>query len=311
MKIVVYLLVVAVMLNAGCNVFPLSETSPTLTVSPAFHVMQTKAVPTPSIESITLTPSPTLSPEESETMIMDLLQNNNGCIFPCWWGLMPSKTEARTALFFFDKFTSLAVAHIFNEYGSYERWLIPKDDLTLDISVSVSYGKQTPNLINSLQVTTQVTRKLDGGSEVAWENPLNEQFFRAYMLPEILSVYGRPQDVLVFANEGWRYFELLLDYSDKGFAIWYSAPLESSGKMFLGCPSKAFTKLYLWTPEFVYTWAEGVTGMGDKSEIEALNRDFRPLQEVTSMTLDEFYSNFTNTENPGCIETPKVIWPGP
>jgi hypothetical protein len=131
------------------------------------------------------------------------------------------------------------------------------------------------------------------------------------MLPQILETYEQPKEVLVFADEGWRHFNLLLDYSDQGFAVWYSAPLESSGDDYLGCMSKAFTKLYLWAPESSNSWAEGVTGTGNQSEIDSLNRDFQLLEDVTSMTLDEFYGVFVNAENVTCIETPKELWPGP
>jgi hypothetical protein len=245
-------------------------------------------------------------------MILDLLEDNGNCFLPCWWGLTPSKTDAQTTVSFFNRLISLTVAHIYNEYGSYERWLIPKNDLLLDISVSVTYDKEVPNFINNLQVTTQIVREIEGGGfETVWENPLNEQYLRAYMLPQILEAYGQPKEVLIFANEGWRYFELMLDYSDQGIAIWYSAPLESSGEKFLGCPSKAFTKLYLWAPEFGYTWAEGVSGTEDKSEIDTLNRDFRPLEEVTSTTSEQFYNAFVNADHASCIETPKELWPGP
>ena len=145
----------------------------------------------------------------------------------------------------------------------------------------------------------------------AWENPLNEQLLQAYRLPSVLSTYKQPRNVLIFANEGWRYFELVLDYSDQGFVIWYSAPLDSEGEKYLGCLEKAFVNLYLWTPDLTYTWAEGVTGSGDASEIDSLNRDFQPLEDVTSMTLDKFYEAFVNVENDTCLETPKELWPGP
>jgi hypothetical protein len=311
-------LLILLCLSASCSTFSSSSVQPTSTVFaiPATTVTTTSSTrpsnPTLTVEVPTPSPLPTLSPAEAEAMVLDLLQDNGGCFFPCWWGLVPGETGEQKSKPFLEKFATIAVANIFNEYGSYARWLVPNNNLLLDLSVSVAYDQQSPAYIRRIQVTTQVTRKLDeGGSEIVWENLLNRQFLQAYMLPQILSTYGQPNKVLVFANEGWRYFELILDYSHQGFAIWYSMPLESSGEKFLGCTSKSFTKSYFWAPELAYTWAEGVAGTGDKSEIDALNRDFRPIEEVTSITSEEFYDTVMNPDYISCLETPKELWPGP
>jgi len=311
-------LLILLFLSVGCNTFspPLAQPTSTLSSTLPATTLTTSptspSIPTPTVKVPIPSPLPTLPPAEAEAVILDLLQGNDGCLFPCWWGLTPGKTSVQTARPFLERFAELAVANVFNEYGSYARWLIPQSDLLLDLSVSASYDVQHPNYIRVLQVTTHVTRKLDeGGFEIVWENQLNEQFLQAYMLPQILLTYGQPNEVLVFANEGWRYFSLILDYSEQGFVVWYSTPLESSGDKFLGCMSKAFTRLYLWAPELSFTWAEGVTGNGDKYEIDSLNRDFQPLEDVTSMTLDKFYNDVTNADSVDCLETPKELWPGP
>lgn len=150
-------------------------------------------------------------------------------------------------------------------------WFIENEDMRLDIITSFIHHRAMIGIVESFRITMEVKREQsEGGFETVWENPLNERYLQAYMLPQILSVYGQPKEVFVFANEGWRYFSLVLDYSDRGFAVWYSAPLESSGDKYLGCMAKAFTRLYLWVPEFSYTWAEGVTGNGDEYEINSL-----------------------------------------
>ncbi len=302
------------LLGIGCRLIPQATTtlSPILTeantvTSPASALIpiSTVAVDTPSL-------LPTLPPAEAEAMILSLLKDNGGCLFPCWWGVTPGKTTNETARNFLEKFVAVANANIFNENGSYIRWPIPNNDLLLDLSVSISYDPASPNLVQLIEVTTQVSRKLEGGGfETVWENPLNEQFLQAYTLSQVLSVYKQPKDVYIFANEGWQYFELVLDYSNQGFAIWFSAPLESLGDQYLGCMSKAFTRSYFWEPEFVHSWAEGVTGAEDKSEINSLNTNFRLLENATSIELNQFYNIYVNNNNTNCVETPKAFWPGP
>ena len=68
--------------------------------------VQTLQFATPTITAttkipITITPSqtpeinsePTLTTGESETIVKDLFQTNQGCEFPCWWGFRPGVTE--------------------------------------------------------------------------------------------------------------------------------------------------------------------------------------------------------------------------
>lgn len=313
----IYLLIL-LFLSAGCNTSSSSRTQPISTLSVPFPTtivttLPTSASkPTPTIKIPTLSPLPTLPPTEAEAMILDLLQDNGGCLFPCWWGLTPAKTSTQTLKSLLEKFTANSLRTTFYEDVGSASWLIKKNGLVLDVIVSFTYDRVLTGTVESFRITTEVKKELqEGGVETVWENPLNEQYLLAYRLPQILSVYGKPKDVLIFANEGWNYFELILDYSDQGFAIRYSMPLESSGDEYLGCTSKAFTRLYLWAPEFAYSWAEGINGMGDKSEIDSLTRDFQPLGEVTSITLEEFYDFFMNGDNINCLETPRKLWPGP
>jgi hypothetical protein len=156
------------------------------------------------------------------------------------------------------------------------------------------------------------------GFEVVWENPLNAAYLQTYMLPQILTTYGPPNQVLIFGNvssghERWSLFELVLDYANQGFAIRYVTRMERAGDTYFGCMANAYTNLHLWAPELDYTWAEGITRTsgGEDWEIEYLNEKFRPLEEATSMSLDEFYQTFKNPENTVCLETPVELWPAP
>jgi hypothetical protein len=52
--------------------------------------------PTPKPPTPTVPPSPTLVPtltaDQEQALVLDLLQNNAGCRLPCWWGFTPGKT---------------------------------------------------------------------------------------------------------------------------------------------------------------------------------------------------------------------------
>jgi hypothetical protein len=253
-----------------------------------------------------------MSSGESETSMINLLRTNNGCELPCWWGLTPGKTDSQATHSFLDTFQTISITNIFDQYGGYVRWFITEDDLILDVSISIFYTRPQPDTLKALHVTTEVNREIaEGGFEVIWENPLHEQYLSAYTLPEILSTYGQPNNVLVWGNRGWSVFSLVLDYSDQGFVVRYSAPLESSGEIFLGCMSKSYTSLHLWDPDLEYSWAEGIskTTGGEPEEIDSLNQLYLPIEEATLLTLDEFFQAYKNVNNTTCLETPIDLWP--
>jgi hypothetical protein len=39
--------------------------------------------------------------------------------------------------------------------------------------------------------------------------------------------------------------------------------------------------------------------------------DYKSLTDATSMTMDEFYQVFSNSDNKECIKTPIETWPNP
>jgi len=65
--------------------------------------------------------------------------------------------------------------------------------------------------------------------------------------------------------------------------------------MLLGCPSEAFTKLRLWSPN---------------SPARDYNLDpaiLFTLEEATGMTIEEFYQQYKDPTNIKCLETPANI----
>ncbi len=300
---------ITLFLVAGCSRVSSTETEPISTSSSTPPV--TTLLPIKSTQTIEFATQSPLPPEEAETMMLDLLQYHPDCLLPCWFGLTPGKTSVQTARSLLEEFAAISLITTYYDDVSGTHWRIDENGLLLDTIVSFTHDRQLTSILENLRVTIEVKEQMGGGFETIWENPLNNQYLQAYRLPQILSIYGQPEQVLVFANEGWNYFELMLDYSNRGFAVWYSMPLESSGEKFSGCPSRAFTKLYLWVPEFAYTWAEGVTGNGDQYEIDSLNRDFQSIEGVTSLKLEEFYDVFGKSMNTKCLETQKEYWPGP
>jgi hypothetical protein len=53
----------------------------------------------------TWAPLPTLPPDEANALLLDLVETNGGCQFPCWWGITPGETDWLTAAQFLSTFS--------------------------------------------------------------------------------------------------------------------------------------------------------------------------------------------------------------
>ncbi len=60
-----------------------------------------------AIPIMTWTPLPTLTSKEAQERVHELLLNNAGCEFPCWWGIIPGKTNWPEAYHFLASFVDV------------------------------------------------------------------------------------------------------------------------------------------------------------------------------------------------------------
>ncbi|MDD5468087.1 MAG: hypothetical protein PHS96_09785 [Anaerolineales bacterium] len=139
--------------------------------------------------------------------------------------------------------------------------------------------------------------------------------FAYYLLPQMLSNYGPPSQVLLLPfpddperpNFTWQPFSLVLLYPEQGIIVEYVSQRETIGENFAGCPDKAHFSLGVWSPDSDLPLKTIVQKAG--MEIHELNIDyFKPLEEATSLSLEEFYQIYKNPQNTQCIKTPISIW---
>jgi len=136
---------------------------------------------------------------------------------------------------------------------------------------------------------------------------------KPYMLPQLLAVYGQPPQVFLktYSNAPDRLpFSLLLFYPDQGILVEYNGPIGEEGKRYgpIGegemiriCPWRSEINLWLWSPERAMTIGR-VTG--DYIDVS----DYRSLEEVTGMSIEQFYQTFSQPDNQTCLETPADLW---
>lgn len=140
----------------------------------------------------------------------------------------------------------------------------------------------------------------------------------SFTLPEMLSNYGPPDEVLVHT---WQRvpnsmppFAIFLFYSKRGILAYLPSAVQEnevqmSGSNIRGCLANSAT-LYLWSPDEGLTLEEVL----DRMSVGILDEDDKPvltIDRATGMSIMDFYESYKNTNVIPCIETPKDLWPIP
>lgn len=308
------ILLILLMSLVGCSVPAASTLSPTSTLtSPTSTPMVLRSptpspelptdMPTPSLVPPTRTPNPTPAPtmtaDEEYAFVSKMLRNNGGCQLPCWWGFTPGETSWEMTKTFFvsrgqkiwggdDNIQNYTI--VCNTPGYYEGYqsYIGKDGLLNMIGVSA-----VPPV---------------GEDGYYMHNPQFAQDWNAYMVPQILEVYGAPSQIFIGTGGApWSPFDLLLFYPEKGFLVQYSGVAEEREKKpWLVCPHRAELALYLWSPERSMN-LEDIPGVVSAHTDDKTWGPY-PLEEATGMSIEQFYQTFTQPGNQTCLEAPADLW---
>lgn len=294
----------------AATVTPSTETMlPTLT-----HT--TTDTPTPSP---TLTAVPTLPTEDAQKKWFELLATNGGCRLPCLWGITPGKSsyqEARNILSplssvaetYSDPFTLNGVS-----MGSATPLYVEGD---LHLNNRVAYWYDDNGLVNYIvfQVLEEKVPIDVNGDWISKTPILDSSAFgkrvEYYSLAHVLSEQGIPDSVMIYIPrvEGRPIvagvLETVLLYPEQGIWIKYTMSMSMNDTIIKGCPANAHIEMQLYpsgNPEAFFSGLE-------KTDWERIKGGFKPLEEATSISVEQFYETFQNTTDK-CIETPTNLWP--
>jgi len=184
----------------------------------------------------------------------------------------------------------------------------------LEIYTAVGFiTNPSSGIVDHVTFNTEAHRPVKEGG---YEDIFNSRFFgenvSAYTLPHILSEQGVPSSVMIatfggpLTRGGTGGFDLLLLYPDQGILVNYTTQMHLVGANVRGCLPNAHVEMELYS-----------SGQGD-SFFDLLEQTdwavklnyYKPLQEVTSMSLGEFYETFRQPTDK-CVETPVNLWPTP
>ncbi|GAB1471725.1 hypothetical protein MASR2M66_26030 [Chloroflexota bacterium] len=242
-----------------------------------------------------------------------MLSDNGGCKLPCLWGITPGKSSFQEAQAILAPFSSLSHSVYLNPPGPGD--IVPSyTEGDLEIYTRVSFlTNPDSDIINRLAFNAEAHRPIkDGG----YENVFDSKFFgdkvSAYVLTRVLSEQGTPSSIMIataggpLTRGGTGGFLILLLYPDQGILVNYTTQMYLTGNKVRGCPVNAHIEMELYP-----------TGNSD-SFFEMLKQTdwavkfgyYKPLEEVTSMSVDAFYQTFREPTDK-CIETPANLWATP
>jgi hypothetical protein len=310
-------LIIFTLLSYGCNASverEYIEASPTLAITPTLLIESTftmtpESVPTslnilmtetltPTNEP-TWTPAPTLSQEKKNMNLLELLSPNRDCEFPCWWGIRPG-TSIQEALSLSSVLGESP--YIYTGQGKQYSYTLSLDELNLPDLYIVFYENE--EIIQRIEVSLGYPSRLTGYLD-ALEKILS--------LSSVLSNYGQPTDVLLMVKPRVERdapigYTLSIIYESSGFGIEYSGVVDAEEPIQI-CSIKLndyhleTITLYLQDPQAMSSYRSKLLREGGVD----LQR-FKPLESVTSMSLDAFFQTFSSSENDSCIETSIDEW---
>ena len=238
------------------------------------------------------TKMPTLPAIEAEKKVINLLQDNGGCKLPCFWGISSDQLSIQTIDSFFESFMKIGYQDIsLNRNNS-------------EIRISTNWDVKENSQIRYFKVLLGDYRKVDFGDgpydEYIFDNSVFYEYTKYYNLSNMLSMYGQPEQVYVFVDPGRSMgfedlYHIRLDYSKSGFVVQYTAEMTTQNGYFVGCPEKAFIYLKLWAP--------GYKSIESEKDSEIKEEGYHPLEEMTSLTLKDFFEIFKNPNNHSCLRT--------
>lgn len=269
------------------------------------------------VSSATIGAIPTLSVDDARARLHKLLSNNEGCRFPCLWGITPGVTTDHDAKAILAPLSSMSDFVGFNsESGTIS--LIDELSDGQFLSINISYLANEGNVLR-VNLWGRDMRKLvdEKSGEYFFQDIYDSTGFGErldfYMLHQVLSTYGRPDSVLLETlgkfpppRYGQGHFKLILLYPEQGIVVQYTTEMRVVGKNVEGCLANAHVEMELLPPGNVETFYQLLAPSDWSNRIA----QFKPIEKVTSLSMDDFYQKFRQpTAN--CLLTPARLWPIP
>jgi hypothetical protein len=277
--------------------------------------------PTPTS---TLTTVPTLPAEDARKRLLELLANNGDCRLPCLWGITPGKSNNQEARNILLPLSSIAEFPPYFDPSKVNGILVGvisplyvEGDLHLNTRVRYIYGDD--GAVSSVYfrvLEEDVEKDPRDPSGKSWlsktpiyDSPTFGKRVEYYSLSHVLSEQGIPDSVMIYIPrvEGYPIvagvLEAALLYPEQGIWINYEMSMDNNGTIIKGCPANAHIEMVLYPPGN----PDSFYALLDQTDWGRIKGGYMPLEEATSMSVEQFYETFRNPTDK-CIETPTNLW---
>ncbi|MGD2162623.1 MAG: hypothetical protein PVG04_05990 [Anaerolineales bacterium] len=281
------------------------------------------------IPTATATPIPTYSIDQAYQQIINWVENNGGCQLPCVWGFTPGQTNPADMDRLHSTFEKM---YLSKDLGI---WVDKYDDLgglsliahsgDIQTNIDMSYDFKGEKRLKLIMFETNAYRVTGSGSEKVLEYLFGNQdlldLVDTYTLSSILDTYGAPSSILIAPNyvsrpelpdPSWIWFSVDLIYEERGFLSEYIMPRRMISDSFAACAYQvAEISIVTWDPDQSVPLAEALSIKSGLGINEYLLDYFKPLEEATTLTIEEFTEIFQDPDTDACIYTPMELWPNP
>jgi hypothetical protein len=249
--------------------------------------LEPTTIPAVPIATKTEKPFPTISPTEIESQFYELLQPNPNCQLPCWWGIVPGKSNTEDT-------------QQFSEFSQQN---------TKNFSWS-----STVTFVQEAGIISQIFVSADGfyNPDTFWAE------WKIYSPEELTNEYGQPTRIWLnnYADQitppyaSPRNYGLWLFYDTLGILVIYEGRVEIKPDYLL-CPTISTSgnllptiKIFLQSPKYPKPLESRVGENG------GIHTSAETLETAIGVTNQEFYERLQkNKEGVICFETSKEIWP--
>lgn len=273
----------------GCtqNAYVDSQIEITSTPYQTSTLIPTDILVIPSSTSTLIPISPTNVIEDKESYTLELIETNNGCELPCWWGITPNKTKWSEVKDFFRSFS------IVNGRKTPD-WFVYLVRSPIDEEIS-----NTKEIWSTLGVQDDVIKVIE-------ITAFNE---KTYYLNNFLQSTGKPDTILVSsyssdagAGKDTVPLTIAMYYPKLGILALYGSWANTSGNTITAC-FDAGPHLFLWSPNSSGKYAIEDFLSWDKDHIP-----YKSIEESTNLTIETFYEKYSNTKGELCLQSPRNIW---
>jgi hypothetical protein len=229
-----------------------------------------------------LTPPPTLEPEQAKAVLQTLLSETVDCAAPCFWGIMPGQTTLGEAKNIFTRFGLQIKSTTYQGKDFY--------GIDYDFDSGLSIGV-------TLTVQNEIVENLSVDIIPEMQHTRIQRAWSAYSPETLIHRYGQPSRVELALDWGPRtFFDMVMRFETVELIVEYTGYNIIGGT--IESPQVCLLTEQL---ESVRLW------MGRDPQYPPPNGV--PLEEATSMTLDEFASLMTGNPNMACFNLKKEVFP--